>query len=206
MNSNNLNNDESKTLEYYNKNAKEWLAKLVVGSDNLLFEDELNQFNKLLSNGKILEIGCGAGNDAKWFIQNGYEYTGIDASSEMISLSKSRVPNGAFQVVSIFDINFPDKYFDGFWSSLTLYHFPKAKILDALKKIAEILRADGVGFISIKEGTGEKFEEDRQRFYAYYSVEEFEELLKKAGFEIIQTGKKILGKTVFLTFFVRLLN
>jgi adenylylsulfate kinase-like enzyme/ubiquinone/menaquinone biosynthesis C-methylase UbiE len=39
----------------------------------------------------LLEIGCGNGRDAKYFLEHSYSYTGIDASNEAISLCKSTI-------------------------------------------------------------------------------------------------------------------
>jgi len=195
--------DEIKTKDYYNNNAKEWLNGLSVGSDNLLFESELVQFRNIINNGYILEIGCGVGNDARWFISHDYRYVGIDISAEMIALSKSRLTNADFREMSVYNLDFPENTFDGFWSSITLLHVPKNKLEIALKEIVRVTKNSGIGFISMKEGQGEKYEDSKQRYYAYYSQSEFENILKKQGFEVISSNIKSLGKTTFLTFFVR---
>lgn len=198
----NLTSEELKTLGYYNKNAKKWLNNLAVGKDSLLFESELIKFKKLLSKGRILEIGCGAGNDAKWFTNNNYDYTGVDLSKEMISLSRKKVPDGNFQEMSVYSLDFPDKHFDGFWTSITLIHIPKTKINKALGQITRVVKDNGVGFISLKKGEGERYEESKKRFYAYYSQEEFSEVLKSNNIDVLESYTKPLGKTTFLIYFV----
>lgn len=44
----------------------------------------------------LLEIGCGSGNLAKFFINSSIKYTGLDLSSDMIQLSKTKNPKGNF--------------------------------------------------------------------------------------------------------------
>jgi vacuolar-type H+-ATPase subunit F/Vma7 len=94
---------------------------------------------------------------------------------------------------------------------MTLLHIPKSKIDQALQQIKKFVKNDGVGFISIKEGIGEKMESktadygsDDKRFFAFYSKKEFEGVLSRNGFEIIKAESlKLMGKPEFLCFFVR---
>lgn len=44
----------------------------------------------------VLEIGCGSGNLAKYFIGSTVDYSGLDISHDMINLSKKRNPSGQF--------------------------------------------------------------------------------------------------------------
>lgn len=194
---------EVKTKEFYDKNAKKWLDNLSVGQDSILFEQELNKFRELLPSGSILEIGSGAGNDAKWFLDNKYEYLGTDISEKMIDVCKSKNPEGKFLIKSVYDLDFPENSFDGFWSSITLLHLPKDKIAVALNSIHKVTRTGGIGFISLKKGKGEKLETKKERFYAYYSKDEFDKILKGNGFEVIESYEQDFGKTTFLIFFVK---
>lgn len=62
---------------------------------NVLFDYEADYYlydglMQLMKRRKILEIGCGSGRLAKFFINGGYEYTGLDYSCEMIKLAKKR--------------------------------------------------------------------------------------------------------------------
>jgi len=44
----------------------------------------------------VLEVGAGNGSDARGFIGEGYDYTGVDISAEAISLAKTKIPKGTF--------------------------------------------------------------------------------------------------------------
>jgi SAM-dependent methyltransferase len=45
----------------------------------------------------VLEIGSGTGNLAKFFIDNQFDYMGLDYSKDMIKLASKRNPNGLFR-------------------------------------------------------------------------------------------------------------
>lgn len=44
----------------------------------------------------VLEIGSGTGHLAPYFMNNGFEYTGLDYSKDMIDLATSKTPNAKF--------------------------------------------------------------------------------------------------------------
>lgn len=45
---------------------------------------------------KILELGCGTGELARLFCQEGFDYTGLDLSGQMLSLAKIKAKDGVF--------------------------------------------------------------------------------------------------------------
>lgn len=193
--------EEKITLETYNTTAKQWSEKhATVG----FWKKEMGIFRTLLPTGKILEIGSGGGRDAKELVALGYKYIGTDISIGLIEVAKRENPHETFLVQSVYDLDFPEgTWFDGFWASAVLLHIPKARIDEALQRIAKFMRNGAIGFISLKQGSGERLEEDK-RFFAYYSEEEFRRVLQRNNFGIVQTTVHSMGeKTTWLCFFVR---
>lgn len=199
-----LNPEEKITLETYNATAKQWSEKhATVG----FWREEMEIFRTLLPGGKILEIGSGGGRDAKELIALGYKYIGTDISTGLIEVAKRENPRAAFLAQSVYDLDFPEgTQFDGFWASAILLHIPKARIDEALRRITKFMRENAVGFISLKQGEGERMEDDK-RFFAYYSEEEFKKVLQRNDFEVIQTTAHPMSeKTTWLCFFMRVLK
>lgn len=193
--------EEKITLETYNTTAKQWSENhATVG----FWRKEMEIFRTLLPNGKVLEIGSGGGRDAKELIALGYEYVGTDISTGLIEVAKRENPNAVFLAQSVYDLDFPEgTRFDGFWASAVLLHIPKTKIDVALQCIKKFMRDGAIGFISLKQGTGERLEEDK-RFFAHYSEEEFIKVLQRNNFEVVQTAMHPMSKkTTWLCFFVR---
>lgn len=56
------------------------------------YSSQLNKYNKK----SLLEMGCGTGNLASYFINNNYNYCGIDLSKEMLDIAKRKIPEGNF--------------------------------------------------------------------------------------------------------------
>lgn len=57
----------------------------------LFYSEILKKNNK----NEVVEIGCGTGNLANYFLEAQYDYTGLDLSEDMINLAKEK-SNGAF--------------------------------------------------------------------------------------------------------------
>lgn len=204
-----LTREEKITLKTYNDNALDWLG----GHPAIkIYKEEMKIFKKFLPTGKILEIGSGSGRDAKELIDLGYSYVGTDISKSLLSIAKKANPGAKFLLQSVYDLDFPDNMkFDGFWASAVLLHIPKTKIDVVLQKIHKFIKSGGIGFISFKEGQGERLENNTSdykgsRFFAYYLREEFEGVLLRNNFEIIQFKKVNKSNTNWLYFFVRVLK
>ncbi len=160
-------------------------------------------------NSKILDIGCGAGRDASYFASKGFSITGIDFSKRLIEIAKNKVSGGKFSVMDFENLSFPYSNFDGVWASASLLHIPKRKLLPTLKKINLVLKKNGLFFSLFRVGEGEKLTQEKRgdailkRFYAYYKPEEIETLLKKAGFENIESELDSIVSGEWVGFFAR---
>ncbi|MEI6835736.1 MAG: class I SAM-dependent methyltransferase [Candidatus Falkowbacteria bacterium] len=202
-------NQETKTTDAYNKIAAEYSER----NYNLIWVNEYNYYKTLLSGNKIIDLGCGAGRDGEHFVKDGYDYLGIDSSSEMIKIAKNRVKNGEFKIMDLRNMTLPLESFDGFWASASLLHFPKTEAFSILKSFFKLLKRDGVGFVSVKEKTkmDEGFiKEDKgggiERYFSFYMEGEMINLLETAGFEILNITHLLEDdkfQTKWLCFFVK---
>ena len=65
---------ETKTLDYYNKNASSFVEATV----DVDFYDTQKHFQKLLpEQGYILDFGCGSGRDIKYFLSQHFQVDAI---------------------------------------------------------------------------------------------------------------------------------
>jgi SAM-dependent methyltransferase len=76
---------ETKTLDYYNKNARSF-AEATVDVD---FYDTQKYFQNLLpEQGYILDFGCGSGRDIKYFLSQHFQVDAIDGSEELCRIAR----------------------------------------------------------------------------------------------------------------------
>ncbi len=148
--------------------------------------------------GKILDIGCGSGEDSKFFADKGITMVGIDFSNKMIEEAKTRFPKGKFLVMDMQNMDFPSSSFDGVVAKHSLLHLRKKDLPTLLTKVNSLLKPGGWFLITLKEGIGEKevteirVDKEITRFFAFYTNFEIRKLLEAAGFLVVEEA---LGKT-----------
>lgn len=156
--------------------------------------------------GRVLDVGCGDGRDAHLLLAAGYDYLGIDLSPAMLRLARTTAPSAKFRRMSLHRLRFSDGTFDGIWAVCSLLHLPKRRVGSVLKEIRRVLRPNGLGFIVVKEGVGEKMVRGDmsgdERYYAYYGQAEFAAQITSAGFVIEEATQQVRGAR-FLLFYVR---
>jgi SAM-dependent methyltransferase len=67
---------------------------------------EILQHNQIAT-GLIVDLGCGSGLSTEVLDRTGYQVLGIDISTSMIAIAKTRVPNAEFWVESLFTAAIP---------------------------------------------------------------------------------------------------
>lgn len=155
---------------------------------------QLNERKKFVSylhnNPIILDFGCGQGRDLEIFSKLGInKLVGIDFSISQLELAKQR--KVARLVNTNFDnMPFRNKSFDGIWSCVTLLHTEESKMIPRITKIYNLLKKNGIFFISLQKGKRyktikrDKYNKVPMIIY-YYEPEQIKKMLVQVGFEII---------------------
>ena len=130
---------------------------------------------------RILDAGTGSGRDLREFSKLGFNVLGLDSSISLAKLAEEY--SGEKVIVGSFkDIDYIE-CFEGIWACASLLHFPKSELTSILKKFHDALVCQGVLFMSVREGTGNKKSLDG-RYFQYYSKEELSEIVSVSGFVI----------------------
>ncbi len=162
------------TLNYYNENAEEFTASTI----NVDFTNVQDKFlNKLSSNSFILDFGCGAGRDTKYFLEKGYMVEAIDGSEELCKLASEytgiEVKHMLFQ-----ELHDVEKY-DGIWACSSILHLPYEELVEVMKKMKVALKDTGIIYTSFKYGS---FEGVRNgRYFIDMTEKSLEKLLQDVG-------------------------
>ena len=200
----NKNNAVAKTIEAYEKLAKDYCR---THFDINVIKNIADFFIKNLKGQKILDIGCGPGRDAKYFSEHGLKVTGIDLSSNFVKMASQNVPNAKFMQMDMRTLDFPENSFDGIWACASFLHVPKEDAKNTLLGFRKILKPAGLIYLSVKQGNEEKFVEKdeykgRTKFFAFYSQDEFKNLIESCNFKIVKVlidEKKDTWINVFAT-------
>ena len=151
-----------------------------------------NLIRHLPERGKVLEIGCGSGRDAAFLLSHGFDITAVDASSEMLKTTIGKHPELAGRVYRA-SIPFSDRNpifdhcFDAVVMIATLMHISDQDLFECSSQIRQLLRPDGILFVSSSIGREGLFQgrDSEGRIYLERQPEELQLLFERLGFRLI---------------------
>jgi len=168
-------------------------------------ESSMRRFAAYLPGNAILVPGCGDGRDSRYLRDLGLRVASFDLSQSMLEIAKRFDPKGDYRLLDFRDIKRLGASYDGIWASGCLYHLTKPEFARCIVDCRSLLSVDGIFYLTMKEGAGERFEKQPgprypggvearerlrgKRFYAYYGRDELIELL--AGFDVLHEQRVI---------------
>jgi 2-polyprenyl-3-methyl-5-hydroxy-6-metoxy-1,4-benzoquinol methylase len=143
----------------------------------------------------VLDVGCGGGTKSRYLIDKGLKVTGVDFAENLLNIAKKEVPEATFKVMDINDLDKLEGSFDGIFMQAVLLHIPKKDAAGILRKAVQKLNSGGYLYIAVKEkipgGLDEEIKTDNdygyeyQRFFSYFSLEDFQEYFKNISLEMV---------------------
>jgi len=150
---------DSNTLDFYAAEAQAY-----AGRDREAENALIGRFAELLAPGaRILELGCGGGQDSAAMLARGFDVVPSDGSPELAAEAGRRL-GIPVRVLLFEDLDEVEAY-DGVWAHASLLHVPRASLPGILARIRRALRPGGVFFASFKAGEAE----GRDRFGRYFN-------------------------------------
>ena len=162
--------DIDKTLKYYNENAQPFAS----GTVSVKFTEVQDKFlEKLNPDAYILDFGCGAGRDTKYFLSRGYQVDAVDGSEQLCRIASEytgiKVRQKLFQ-----ELDEKEKY-DGIWACASILHLPKKQLREVLKNMYAALKSEGWIYTSFKDG---EFEGERNgRYFTDFTTDTFKDFI-----------------------------
>ncbi len=159
------------TLKYYNRNAGQF-ARETLSVDFTATQERF--LVKLSAGACILDFGCGAGRDTKYFLDKGYRVDATDGSEELCRMASDYTGIHVKQML-FEELDETEKY-DGIWACSSILHLDKSALKGVLKKMAAALKPEGVIYTSFKYGD---FEGERNgRYFTDFTEELFERYIQ----------------------------
>lgn len=172
-------------IDLYQRKAANWDAD----RGRSLFEKPwLDRFLSLLPNrGSVLDLGCGSGEPiARYFIECGYDVTGVDSSPALISLCTERFPGSTWTVADMRRLDL-GRRFDGIVAWDSFFHltpddqrgmFPIFGAHVAAKGALLFTSGPARG-VAIGSFHGEPL------YHASLDIDEYRSLLDQCGFDVV---------------------
>jgi SAM-dependent methyltransferase len=138
------------SVDYYNQNARNFFDGTVAVDMVPLYQ----RFLPLLPpHAHILDAGCGSGRDSRYFLDQRFAVTAMDASQELAQLAQSLLQQAV--TVCRFDEFQASKPLDAIWACASLLHVPLAELPAVMAHLTAQLKARGIFYCSFKYGSGQ---------------------------------------------------
>lgn len=173
------------TIDTYNTIAAVYAEKYF--DDTSDFAHIGRFISSVVPQGKILEVGCGAGQFSKYLMSKGFSVLGVDLSESMLELARKKVPGGDFRSMDMRNLTFDDGQFDGIIAPYSLIHIPENAVVSTLKGFTRVLSAHGVLCVLAQRGESdhtvdEPFAPGKKVFFNFFTPQRIRNYLKLAGF------------------------
>lgn len=138
------------SITYYDQHADAFIA----GTLDVQMQSLYDQFLPHLPAGAhILDAGCGSGRDSRYFLQQGFVVTALDASWPLVL--HARTLTGLPVLHCRFEEFVAEQPLDAIWACASLLHVPQAELVLVMDHLARQLRCGGLFYCSFKYGVGE---------------------------------------------------
>ena len=130
----------------------------------------------------FLEIGCGPGQDAQFFQNQGFRVLAVDNAPTMVELTAEKgIPA---QVLDCYNLDEIEERFDAVYTMNCLLHIPKQDIDQILHLISRRLNNSGLMYLGLWgdedfEGILEQDKYEPKRFFSFWKTEALLEVLQR---------------------------
>ncbi len=168
------------TIDYYNQNAEMFTNDTV----NIDFSQTQDRFlHHLEAGGYILDFGCGAGRDTKYFLKKGFSVDAIDGSEELCRIASDYT--GITVQHKMFQDFTSEAVYDGIWCCASLLHLHSDEMMSVLTHLRDALKAGGLIYASFKYGPDEKIRNGR--YFNDFTEDKFTTMIGKVpGLKIME--------------------
>jgi SAM-dependent methyltransferase len=180
------------SVAYYEHHAHR-LLELSVRTRN---PGELLPFAELLPRrARVLDLGCGAGEDLILFIKAGFEGVGVELGPVRARWARERAPGAEILERNLLFLTLKEGEFDGVWANRSLHHFSPEATQRIVATAFRGLKPRGILGVILYEG-GEAFE-DREgdllgpsRSLHPWSEKAACSMIEQSGFRIRKVGRQ----------------
>jgi 2-polyprenyl-3-methyl-5-hydroxy-6-metoxy-1,4-benzoquinol methylase len=190
------NSPNDTTIKVYDQNIKKYLeqtpSKFNITHRPLIKWIDLN-LSYLKNGARILEIGSGPGRDASYMRKRGFNVHCSDASQAFVTHLQSL--GKKVTLINIITDSILDN-FDMVYANAVFPHFTESDTLKALKNIRGMLKKKGILALSIKQGNGEVWVNEKlhqKRYVHYWEPSEFIKTVNRNGYKLLYIDRDIPG-------------
>ncbi|MBH0193172.1 MAG: class I SAM-dependent methyltransferase [Nitrospira sp.] len=177
----------AQTLRTYEKDAEIFLQQW--GRKKYKRPALLKEWVALLpSRAVVLDLGCGAGQDARYLASLGHRVVGLDRTTPLLRFAKGRKAALPFVQADMRALPVRTGSFDGIWAAASLMHVPKPVAQQVLKTLRDCVRPDGLLAATITHGWHSRIKTEGWmpgRYFARWKKDELAKALHRTGWQVL---------------------
>jgi ubiquinone/menaquinone biosynthesis C-methylase UbiE len=145
------------------RKVKDWeniyRTKGIVQNDVLYTVKHASKLMKKNKCSKVLDLCCGTGRHTLYLAANNFNVYGIDNAASAIDITKKRLYENGFdnmhlKIGNMFDINFPENFFDALLCVWSTGHGLKNDVKKSVQEMRRVVKEGGLvcaDFMSVKD-------------------------------------------------------
>lgn len=190
------------TIATYGRSAEKFLSRW--GRRRYKRPPLLSQWLALLpARARVLDLGCGGGQDAKHLRESGYRVIGLDRTTAFLLFARERTSDLPLILADMRRLPLREQNMDGIWAAASLIHLPKAALRTVLGDLRRLMRAHGILAATLTHGTKSRMVKRGWipgRYFARWRKEELRRVFHRAGWEVMElavvTGQERKGRWI----------
>jgi SAM-dependent methyltransferase len=190
------------TIAIYGQSAEKFLSRW--GRRRYKRPPLLSQWLALLpARARLLDLGCGGGQDAKHLRESGYRVIGLDRTAALLSFARERSPGLPLVLADMRRLPLRAENMDGIWAAASLIHLPKTMLRTVLGDLRRLVRSQGILAATFTHGTKSRMVKRGWipgRYFARWRKEELRRVFYRAGWEVLElavvTGQERKGRWI----------
>ena len=111
-----------------------------------VFEQLVHNFSQTPAH-TLLDVGCGSGLFCQLALQQGLDVSGLDATTELITIAQRKAPDGHFKAGDMEELPYPDNSFD-LVTGINSFQYAASPVR-ALEEAHRVLKPDGKLYVAI---------------------------------------------------------
>ena len=138
---------------------------------------------------RLLDLGCGGGQDVSKLRQRGYRVVGLDRTNGLLAAGRRRDPSLPLVLADFRQFPFHAKSFDGLWAAASLMHLPKPVARLVLIDRYRLVRPGGFLAATVTYGMKSGIVTEGWvpgRYFARWKKDELARAVRRAGWEICE--------------------
>ncbi|MDP1948622.1 MAG: class I SAM-dependent methyltransferase [Nitrospirota bacterium] len=138
---------------------------------------------------RLLDLGCGGGQDASNLRQRGYRVVGLDRTHALLAAGRCGDPSLPLVLADLRQLPFQAMSFDGLWAAASLMHLPKPVARLVLIDLCRFVRPGGFLAATVTYGMKSGIVTEGWvpgRYFARWKKDELARAVRRAGWEILE--------------------